>query len=97
MTTINHKKLDNIPYFRTEKEMADYLNTCLEQEDDNPELIAAVLGYISRGKGMTRLARETGICRESLYRSLSGEGNPRFGTILKVTKALGLRLRITVK
>ncbi|WP_340529869.1 addiction module antidote protein [Cupriavidus necator] len=54
--------------------------------------MAYALGVVARARGMTRLARETGLSRESLYRSLSGEGNPEFGTIWKVMRALGIRL-----
>ncbi|EFA9079793.1 putative addiction module antidote protein [Escherichia coli] len=93
MTTIKLKKWDSAEYLKTEEDMAAYLDACIEEAEDDPALIAAALGDIARARGMTRLAKETGIGRESLYKALSGEGNPSFGTILKVTKALGLRLR----
>jgi probable addiction module antidote protein len=64
----------------------------MEEAGDDAAFIAKALGNIARAKGMTRLARETGLGRESLYKALSGEGNPRFSTILKVMSALGLRL-----
>ncbi len=72
--------------------MARYFELCLEEAGDDPAFIANALGNIARAKGMSRLARETGLGRESLYKALSGEGNPRFSTILKVVSALGLRL-----
>jgi probable addiction module antidote protein len=61
-------------------------------EDGDPALISAVLGDIARALGMTQIARETGLARESLYRALSAEGKPEFNTVLKVLKAFGLRL-----
>jgi probable addiction module antidote protein len=73
--------------------MAAYLEAALE--DGDPALVAAALGDIARAKGMADIARETGLGRESLYKALSPEGNPEFATVLKVVKALGLRLRAT--
>jgi probable addiction module antidote protein len=61
-------------------------------EDGDPALIAAAIGDVARSKGMTELARKTGLSRESLYKALSESGNPSFGTILKVLQSLGLRL-----
>ena len=71
-----------------------YLDAALEQDD--PALLAAALGDVARSKGMTEIARESGLGRESLYKALSSDGNPEFGTILRVVRALGLRLRVTV-
>jgi probable addiction module antidote protein len=70
--------------------MAEYLEAAME--DGNPAVIAAALGNIARAKGMTEIARKTGIGRVSLYKVLSPDGNPEFSTVLKVVKALGLRL-----
>ena len=70
--------------------MALYLQAALEEGD--PGLVAAALGDIARAKGMSQIARETGLGRESLYKALSPEGNPEFSTVLKVIKALGLQL-----
>jgi probable addiction module antidote protein len=64
----------------------------MEEAGDDPAFIAKALGTIARARGMTQVARDAGLSRESLYRALSGEGNPEFGTILKVVKALGLKL-----
>jgi probable addiction module antidote protein len=77
----------------TKEDMAAYLEAALE--DGDPALVAAALGDIARAKGMADIARETGLGRESLYKALSPEGNPEFSTVLKVVKALGLRLRAT--
>jgi probable addiction module antidote protein len=75
------------------EDMAAYLEAALE--DGDPRLIAAALGDIARSKGMAQIAREAGLGRESLYKALSPEGNPEFATVLKVIRALGLRLRAT--
>ncbi len=81
---------DSAEHLKTEEDMALYLEACLE-EGDAP-LIAHALGVIARARGMTDLARDTGLSRESLYKALSGEGNPEFATVMKVVKALGFRL-----
>lgn len=81
---------DPAEHLETEEDMAMYLEAALEEGD--PNLIAAALGDIARAKGMTQVAREAGLGRESLYKALSPAGNPAFGTILKVIAALGLQL-----
>ena len=83
---------DSAEYLKTEEDMANYLDACMEEAGDDPAFIAKALGTIARARGMTQVARDAGPSRESLYRALSGEGNPEFGTILKVVKALGLKL-----
>lgn len=83
---------DSAEYLKTEEDMANYLDACMEEAGDDPAFIAKTLGTIARARGMTQVARDAGLSRESLYRALSGEGNPEFGTILKVVKALGLKL-----
>jgi probable addiction module antidote protein len=83
---------DSAEYLKTEEDMANYLDACMEEAGDNPAFIAKALGTIARARGMTQVARDAGLSRESLYRALSGEGNPEFGTILKVIRALGLKL-----
>jgi probable addiction module antidote protein len=86
------RKWDTAEHLRSEEEMALYLEACLDEAGDDAAFIAKALGDIARAKGMTQLAKETGLGRESLYKALSGEGNPSFATILKVTRALGLQL-----
>lgn len=81
---------DPAEHLETEEDMAAYLEAALEEGD--PALIAAALGDIARAKGMTQVAREAGLGRESLYKALSPSGNPEFATILKVVAALGLQL-----
>lgn len=83
-------------HLRTPQEMALYLDACIAESDGDPAFIAKAIGDIARAKGMSELARDTGMGRESLYKALSGDRNPEFGTILKVLKALGLELHTTV-
>ena len=83
---------DVVEHLRTPEEMAAYLDAWLEEAPDDVGGLARALGDIARAKGMTLVAKETGLSRESLYRALSADGNPSFATVLKVTKALGLRL-----
>jgi len=90
--TIKLRKWDSAEHLKTEEDMALYLEACFEEAGDDAAFIAKALGNIARAKGMAQLARDTGLGRESLYKALSGEGNPSFATILKVTRALGLKL-----
>ena len=77
---------------RTPQEMAAYLDAWLEEAPDDATGIARALGDIARAKGMTQVAKDAGLSRESLYRALSADGNPSFATVLKVARALGLKL-----
>lgn len=77
---------------RTPEEMAAYLDAWLSDAPDDAAGIARALGDIARAKGMTQVARDSGLSRESLYKALSDTGNPSFATVLKVAKALGMRL-----
>ena len=92
METIKLRKWDSAEHLKTEADMAHYFEACLDEAGDDAAFIAKALGNIARAKGMTALARETGMGRESLYKALSGEGNPSFATILKVISALGIKL-----
>ncbi|MCL2831366.1 MAG: putative addiction module antidote protein [Betaproteobacteria bacterium] len=92
MEKLKLRKWDSTEYLKTEEDMLAYLEACMEEAGDDAAFIARALGNIARAKGMTQLARETGLGRESLYKALSGEGNPSFATILKVTHALGIKL-----
>ncbi|MCA0325334.1 MAG: putative addiction module antidote protein [Proteobacteria bacterium] len=91
------EKTRTVPYdvaeqLRTPEEMAAYLDAWLEEAPDDTAGIARALGDIARAKGMSLVAKEAGLSRESLYRALSENGNPSFATVLKVAKALGVRL-----
>jgi len=81
---------DTAEYLDSREAVAAYIDAVLE--DGDPALIAQALGTVARARGMSQIARDTGLSRESLYRALSAEGNPEFGTVLRVLKALGLRL-----
>jgi len=100
MPTVARKKTPKVKttsydvaeHLRTPEEMAAYLDAWLEEAPDDAAGIARALGDIARAKGMSLVAREAGLSRESLYRALSAEGNPSFATVLKVARALGVRL-----
>lgn len=77
---------------RTDEDAALYFEACLEEDPGDGSLVRAALGDIARARGMTQLARKTGLSREGLYQALSEKGNPEFGTIMKVIRALGLKL-----
>ena len=79
-------------HLRTPEEVAAYLDAWLEEAPDDAAGIARALGDIARAKGMSQVARDSGLSRESLYRALSEDGNPSLATVLKVAKALGVRL-----
>jgi probable addiction module antidote protein len=85
-------EFDVAEHLRTPEEMAAYLEVCMEEANGDASLIAKALGDITRAKGMTQVARDAGLSRESLYKALSGERSPSFDTILKVVDALGLQL-----
>ena len=92
MPKIKTTKYDVAEYLNTPEEMAAYLEACIEEANGDAAFVAKALGNIARAKGMTEIARETGLSRESLYKSLSGERSPSFETVLKVITALGLKI-----
>ena len=83
---------DSAAYLKTDDDIAGYLEAVLEEGD--PALVAHALGIIARAKGMAKIARAAGLGRESLYKSLSHNGNPELATVLKVIHALGLKLKV---
>ena len=89
-TKLKTTRYDSAEYLRDEQDVAAYLDAALE--DGDPALIRQALQVSARARGMTQIARDTGIARESLYKALSENGNPEFATVLKVVHALGLRL-----
>lgn len=91
-----YSRYDVVDYLKSEEDIAAYLDACIEEAGDDAAYIAAALGDIARARGMAQLAKDTGISREGLYKALSAEGNPSLATVLKVVKALGLRLTTTV-
>ncbi|GHC85461.1 transcriptional regulator [Pseudorhodoferax aquiterrae] len=83
---------DAVDYLKTDQACAEYLTAALE--DGDPALVTAALGDVARARGMSQLARDAGLTREGLYKALSDQGNPSFGTVLKVLRALGLQLHV---
>lgn len=83
---------DVAEHLRTPEEMAAYLDAWLDEAPEDAAGIAKALGDIARAKGMSQVAKDAGLSRESLYRALSGDGNPSFATVLKVARALGVKL-----
>ncbi len=90
MAKTRTKQWDPAEHLKTKKDVIAYLEAALE--DGDPALVSAALGDIARAKGMSGVAKEAGLGRESLYKALSADGNPEFSTVLKVLKALGIRL-----
>ena len=95
-------EIKTLPYdvaetLRTPDEMAAYLEACIEEADGDAAFISKALGDIARAQGMTQIARQTGLSRESLYKALSGDRSPSFDTVLKVVAALGLKLSAGVQ
>jgi probable addiction module antidote protein len=83
---------DVVEHLETEEDITAYLEAVLD--DGDPALVSAALGDIARARGMTEIARDAGLGRESLYKALSPEGNPEFATVMKVLRALGLSLHV---
>lgn len=94
--TEKFSRYDTADYLKTEEDMALYLDACIEEDPGDGSLIRTALGSIARAKGMSQLARDTGISREGLYRALSAEGNPEFSTVMKVIRALGVKLHADI-
>ncbi len=89
-------KYDVSDHLRTPEEMAAYLEACIEEANGDAAFIAKALGDLARAKGMSQVARDAGLSRESLYKALSGDRSPGFDTVLKVIGALGIGLRAEV-
>ena len=83
---------DVADYLKTARDRAAYLEACVDQAPGDVAFLAKALGDVARALGMTRVAKEAGMTRESLYRSLSPAGNPELATVLRVARSLGVRL-----
>ncbi|WMJ09630.1 addiction module antidote protein [Nitrosomonas sp.] len=94
MKEIRIRDWDSAEHLKTEEDMVLYLQACFEEAGDDAAFIAKAIGTIAKARGMSQLAHDTGLGRESLYKALSGDGNPSLATILKVIKALGLKLHV---
>ena len=86
-------RFDSAAYLDSAEAIGAYLEEALATGD--PAFIAQALGMVARTRGMTQIAKETGLSRESLYKALSAEGNPEFSTVIRVMQALGLRFSVT--
>ena len=82
-------------HLRTREDARLYLEACAEEDPGDGSLIRAALNDIARAGNMSRLARDVGMSREGLYKALSGDGNPTFATVVRITRALGMQLRFT--
>ncbi len=91
-TSETFSPFDAADYLSTFEDVAAYLEAVIEDGDDDPALITQALGAIARSRNVSELARRAGMSREGLYKALSADGNPSFATVLKVSRALGLRL-----
>ena len=93
MTKTVTSRYDVAEHLRTPEEMASYLEACIEEADGDAAFVAKALGDIARARGMSQVASDSGLSRESLYKALSGERKPTLDTVLRVVGALGLKLR----
>jgi probable addiction module antidote protein len=89
------RRWDSAAHLKTEDDIAVYWDACLAEGRDDPAFITVALGNIARARGMSKLARKTGLTREGLYKALSADGNPGFRTVMRVIRALGLELHGT--
>lgn len=85
-------RFDAADYLTSVDEVVAYLEAVVEEADDNPALIAQALGVVARSRNVSDLARRAGMSREGMYKALSVHGNPSLATLLKLSKALGLRV-----
>ena len=92
MTKIKTTRWEVLDHLKTDEDCRMFLEACFDEAGDDAAYITQAIGEVARAKGMMQIARETGLAREALYRSLSAEGNPSFATVTKVLHALGLQL-----
>ena len=95
--TLKTTPWDSADYLKTEADMAAYLAACFEEAPDDAAFLVHALGVVARARNMSELARDTGLTREGLYKALSADGNPSFGTVLKVANAMGYRFALVGK
>lgn len=93
-TKIKTTRWDSAEYLKTDEDIRLYLEACFDEAGDDAAFIAHAFGVVARARGMMQLAKETGLSREALYRGLSEEGNPTLDTLMKVSRALGLKLTV---
>ena len=95
MGTVKLRKWDTVEHLKTGEDMVLYLQACMDEAGDEAAFIAAALGDIARARGMSQLAKDTGLGRESLYKALAPGAKPRYDTILRVLHGLGVKVTIT--
>ncbi len=90
------RPFDAAEYLEDDEAIAEYLDEAMKvaMGDSDPSFLAVALGTVARARGMSQIAKDAGLSRESLYKAFGGDGNPEFGTILKVLQALGLKLSV---
>jgi len=90
------RTFDAAAYLEDDEAIVEYLEEAMKiaMEDSEPSFLTVALGTVARARGMSQIAKDAGLSRESLYKALGAEGNPEFGTVLKVLHALGLKLSI---
>ena len=89
-------RYDSADYLKTEADIAAYLEAAMDEGADDPAYVARALGVVARARNMTTLAQEVGMSRVGLSKALSGEGNPTLATVMKVAKALGLKVSFQI-
>ena len=85
---------ESADYLKTEEDIELYFGLCVQEDPGDGSLVRRALGSIAKARGMSQLSRDTGLAREGLYKALSPDGNPEFATVMKVIKALGLKLGV---
>ena len=94
MNTLKLKKWDSAAHLGSEADIVAYLQACFEEAPEDAAFLAKALGTVARARGMSQIAKDVGLGRESLYKALSGDNNPSFATMLKVMSALGVKLQV---
>ena len=92
MTEAKFSRYDSADYLETEEDIAMFLDAVMEEGGDDPAYVTRALGAVARARNISKLARDTGMSREGIYKALSEEGNPSFATVAKIAAALGLRI-----
>lgn len=93
--TETFRKWDAAEHLRTAEDARLYMQACADEDPGDGSLIRAALNDVARAGNMSGLAREAGMTREGLYKALSADGNPSFATVLRITRALGMQVRIS--
>jgi probable addiction module antidote protein len=90
-------RYDSADYLKTDEDVAAYLEAVMEDGGDDPTYVSHALGVVARARNLSQLSRDVGMSRQGLLKALSSDGNPSFATVVKVAKALGLRVTFEPK